>query len=70
MKMYPKDSEMSRFAYAQIFEWYDFYLYGTLAVFFGSLFFPKGKMLIFLALVLLERATNFLAYVLYISVVT
>jgi MFS family permease len=25
-----------------VFEWYDFYLYGTLAVFFGSLFFPKG----------------------------
>ena len=26
-----------------VFEWYDFYLYGTLAVFFGSLFFPKGN---------------------------
>jgi MFS family permease len=26
-----------------LFEWYDFYLYGTLAVFFGSLFFPKGN---------------------------
>jgi len=25
-----------------LFEWYDFYLYGTLAVFFGDLFFPKG----------------------------
>ena len=25
-----------------VFEWYDFYLYGSLAVFFGSLFFPKG----------------------------
>jgi MFS family permease len=24
-----------------LFEWYDFYLYGTLAVFFGSKFFPK-----------------------------
>jgi MFS family permease len=24
-----------------LFEWYDFYLYGTLAVFFGDLFFPK-----------------------------
>ncbi|MSR46807.1 MAG: MFS transporter [Planctomycetes bacterium] len=23
-----------------LFEWYDFYLYGTLAVFFGTLFFP------------------------------
>ncbi len=26
-----------------VFEWYDFYLYGTLAVFFGALFFPKGN---------------------------
>jgi len=26
-----------------VFEWYDFYLYGTLAVFFGELFFPKGN---------------------------
>ncbi|APJ03055.1 MFS transporter [Silvanigrella aquatica] len=26
-----------------VFEWYDFYLYGTLAVFFGTLFFPKGN---------------------------
>ncbi|MFL5576831.1 MAG: MFS transporter, partial [Gemmatimonadaceae bacterium] len=26
-----------------VFEWYDFYLYGTLAVFFGGLFFPKGN---------------------------
>lgn len=26
-----------------IFEWYDFYLYGTLAVFFGALFFPTGN---------------------------
>src|ERR1700753_2340827 len=25
-----------------VFEWYDFYLYGSLAVFFGGLFFPKG----------------------------
>src|SRR6476659_5504362 len=24
-------------------EWYDFYLYGSLAVFFGGLFFPKGN---------------------------
>ena len=23
-----------------LFEWYDFYLYGSLAVFFGGLFFP------------------------------
>jgi MFS family permease len=26
-----------------LFEWYDFYLYGTLAVFFGGLFFPPGN---------------------------
>src|SRR5262249_29705331 len=26
-----------------LFEWYDFYLYGTLAVFFGDLFFPPGN---------------------------
>jgi MFS family permease len=25
-----------------LFEWYDFFLYGSLAVFFGKLFFPKG----------------------------
>ncbi len=26
-----------------LFEWYDFYLYGTLAIFFGGLFFPAGN---------------------------
>jgi MFS family permease len=26
-----------------LFEWYDFYLYGSLATFFGGLFFPKGN---------------------------
>ena len=26
-----------------LFEWYDFYLYGSLALFFGGLFFPKGN---------------------------
>ena len=26
-----------------LFEWYDFYLYGSLAAFFGTLFFPKGN---------------------------
>ena len=26
-----------------LFEWYDFYLYGSLAVFFGELFFPHGN---------------------------
>lgn len=25
-----------------LFEWYDFYLYGSLAIFFGGLFFPSG----------------------------
>lgn len=33
-----------------IFEWYDFYLYGSLAVFFSRLFFPPGnEMAAFLA---------------------
>jgi hypothetical protein len=26
-----------------VFEWYDFYIYGTLAVFFAGLFFPTGN---------------------------
>jgi MFS family permease len=26
-----------------VFEWFDFYLFGTLAVFFGALFFPPGN---------------------------
>src|SRR6187397_317346 len=26
-----------------LFEWYDFYLYGSLAVFFGGKFFPPGN---------------------------
>ncbi len=26
-----------------LFEWYDFFLYGSLAVFFGGLFFPSGN---------------------------
>src|SRR5438552_8844888 len=26
-----------------VFEWYDFYLYATLAPFFASLFYPKGN---------------------------
>jgi MFS family permease len=25
------------------FEWYDFFLYGSLAIYFGALFFPKGS---------------------------
>ena len=26
-----------------VFDWYDFYLYATLAPFFAALFFPKGN---------------------------
>src|SRR6202795_1384562 len=26
-----------------VFEWYDFFLYGSLAIFFGVLFFPPGN---------------------------
>ena len=26
-----------------VFEWYDFYLYATLAPFFAALFFPRGN---------------------------
>jgi hypothetical protein len=26
-----------------VFEWYDFYIYGTLAAFFAGLFFPPGN---------------------------
>lgn len=26
-----------------LFEWYDFYLHGSLAIFFGDLFFPPGN---------------------------
>jgi MFS family permease len=30
-------------ALGTVFEWYDFYIYGTLAAFFGKLFFPPGN---------------------------
>src|SRR3954454_299094 len=30
-------------AVGTLFEWYDFYLYGSLAVFFGKKFFPAGN---------------------------
>lgn len=40
-------SVLSRIIFASslgtLFEWYDFYLYGTLAIFFGELFFPPGN---------------------------
>jgi len=39
-----KDTSLRKIIFASslgtLFEWYDFYLYGTLAVFFGSRFFP------------------------------
>src|SRR5262245_11607265 len=42
-----KPGELRRIIFAAslgtLFEWYDFYLYGSLAVFFGGLFFPKGN---------------------------
>jgi MFS family permease len=41
------DPQLRRIIFAAslgtLFEWYDFYLYGTLAVFFGELFFPPGN---------------------------
>ncbi|MEJ0040299.1 MAG: MFS transporter [Gammaproteobacteria bacterium] len=43
----PKKASIRKVIFASsvgtIFEYYDFYLYGTLAVFFGSLFFPPGN---------------------------
>lgn len=30
-------------ALGTVFEWYDFFVYGSLAAFFGALFFPKGN---------------------------
>jgi MFS family permease len=43
----PADRSLRRILVAAsvgtLFEWYDFYLYGTLAVFFGELFFPPGN---------------------------
>jgi MFS family permease len=42
-----QDGSLKRVIFASslgtLFEWYDFYLYGSLAVFFGGLFFPKGN---------------------------
>jgi MFS family permease len=43
----PTDAGLKKIIFAAslgtLFEWYDFYLYGSLAVFFGGLFFPKGN---------------------------
>lgn len=30
-------------ALGTVFEWYDFFVYGSLAVIFGAMFFPKGN---------------------------
>jgi hypothetical protein len=43
----PSRAEQRRVIFASslgtVFEWYDFYLYATLAPFFAALFFPKGN---------------------------
>ena len=43
----PKQANIRKVIFASsvgtLFEWYDFYLYGSLAVFFGGLFFPPGN---------------------------
>jgi MFS family permease len=43
-----------------VIEWYDFYIYGSLAVFFGSLFFPKANPTAGLLLSLATWGTGFL----------
>src|SRR5262245_35872288 len=42
-----------------VFEWYDFYLYATLAPFFGALFFPSGNATAELLLALATYAAGF-----------
>jgi MFS family permease len=43
-----------------LIEWYDFYLYGTLAVFFSGLFFPAGSPTVNLLISLATFATGFM----------
>src|SRR5437868_10808643 len=43
-----------------LIEWYDFYLYGTLAVFFSSFFFPAGSPTVNLLISLATFATGFM----------
>ena len=43
-----------------VFEWYDFYLYATLAPFFASLFFPSGNETAALLSALVTYAAGFL----------
>jgi MFS family permease len=44
---HPRAGETRKVVFAAalgtVFEWYDFFIYGSLAVFFGGLFFPKGN---------------------------
>jgi len=42
-----------------LIEWYDFYLYGSLAVFFSTLFFPTGNPTVSLLVSLATFATGF-----------
>src|SRR5262245_24679104 len=43
----PLDRDSKRIIFAAalgtVFEWYDFFIYGSLAAFFSTLFFPKGN---------------------------
>ena len=43
-----------------IIEWYDFYIFGSLAVFFSTVFFPKGNPMAALLLSLATFATGFI----------
>src|SRR5436305_2004525 len=45
LQLSPQEERKGIFASSlgTVFEWYDFYLYATLAPFFAALFFPKGN---------------------------